>query len=445
MTPALVISGTSSGVGKTSVALGICRALARRGVRIGPAKVGPDYLDPTYLSLAAGRACSNFDPWMMGESAVRRAAAAIDADFLLIEGVMGLYDGADADSDDGSTAHVARLLEAPVWLVVDARGVGRSFAATVQGFVNFPGAPRITGIVANRCGSERHAAMLREALLSVGLPKLVGAIPRNALPGLARQHLGLVAASNESIPEPTLNALADSVELHLELPTATIRHRAPHPPAFPDARSRLAVAWDAAFSFAYADLWRALEERGIAPVRFSPLADSAVPSADGLFLPGGYPEAHAERLTDNHRMLDSVRAFAATGRPIYAECGGLMYLSAGIALADGRRLPMAGVLPSWTRMLPHHRTLGYAEVSLREDTCLGRAGDKLRGHEFHYSELETEPAGWTPVYQVAYRRGTSAREGWKRGAILASYIHLHLPSHPASLLALATHLGHSAC
>lgn len=456
MIPVLVIAGTQSGVGKTSVALGLCRALARRGVRVQPAKVGPDYLDPTHLARAAGRPCWNLDPWMMGESYVRALAATADADLLLIEGVMGLYDGADAGCDDGSTAQVARLLDAPVWLVADAHGAARSFAATVHGFATFPGAPRLAGVIANRCGSDRHVAVLREALAAVGLPPLVGAIPRDGLPALASRHLGLVAAAEDT----PLDALADAVERQVPLEQIELRLQggggclpAPFSPSCPPqvdpphpvTSSRLAVAWDAAFSFAYADLWLALERLGVAVVRFSPLIDKAVPEAAGLYLPGGYPELHAVALAANAPMLASVRAFCASGRPVYAECGGLMYLAQGVTLADGQCLSLAGVLPAWTRMLPRRKALGYAEVRLERDSLLGARGGQLRGHEFHYSELENDPAGWEPVYAVTNRRGATAREGWQRGQILASYVHLHLASRPNALAALAAALERRPC
>lgn len=440
MIPALVISGTQSGVGKTSIALGICRALARRGVRVQPAKVGPDYLDPTHLAQAAGRPCWNLDPWMMGADYVRSLASSADADLLLVEGVMGLYDGADAAGDDGSTAQVARLLDAPVWLVADAHGAARSFAATAHGFVAFPGAPRIAGIIANRCGSERHAALLRDAVASVGLPPLVGAVPAGALPTLASRHLGLVAAADDG----PLDTLADAVERHVRLPETKPQPAIAAHVAQP-ARRRLAVAWDAAFSFAYADLWPALERLGVAIVRFSPLADAAVPEADGLYLPGGYPELHAEALAANAPMLAALRAFCASGRPVLAECGGMMALSQGIELVDGRRLPMAGVLAAWTRMLPKRKALGYAEATLRAACWLGAAGDRLRGHEFHYSELCSDPPDWEPILDLAYRRGERGHDGWRQGNVIAGYLHLHLPSHPNRLAALVRALEPSAC
>ncbi len=450
MTDLLVIAGTHSGVGKTSVALGLCRALARRGLHVQPAKVGPDYLDPVHLGEAAGRPCWNLDPWMMGKAYVRSLVASCQADLLLAEGVMGLYDGADATADAGSTAELARLLDAPVWLVVDAGGVARSFAATVHGFCSFPGHPRITGVIANRCGGERHVQMLREALDSVGLPPLVGAIPGGALPTLASRHLGLVAAAGGE----AIEAVADAVERHVTLPErgAPLRHEAPPVTAprqsTPPPTKRqvtLGVAWDAAFSFVYADHWTALAQAGITVRRFSPVSEAELPEVDGLYFPGGYPELHAADLSRNQAMRAAVAAFAASGRPVYAECGGLMYLAKSIELCDGTTLPMAGVLPARSRMRQGRFSLGYAEIELVRATCLGARGDRLRGHEFHYSELVESPAGWEPSYAVSYRRGATKLEGWQRGNVLVSYFHLHLASRARTLAALRAALEANKC
>lgn len=449
MSPALVIAGTGSGVGKTSLALGLARALSGRGLRVQPAKVGPDYLDPTHLAAAAGRPCWNLDPWMMGWDYVRGLLAAADADLLLIEGAMGLYDGANAEDDAGSTAELARRLGIPVWLIDEARGRGRSFATGILGFVRAPGAPRISGIIANRCGSERHRALLADALRSLALPPLLAALPEGALPELPSRHLGLRAADAAT----PIAAMAEAVAARLD-PALALQHAAPPDlpppaaapaPAAPRPAPTLAMACDEACSFAYADLWPALERAGVRVVRCSPLADAALPDADGLYLPGGYPELHAARLAANTRFLAALRAFAASGRPVFAECGGLMLLSQGIELADGGRCAMAGVLPAWTRMLPRRRALGYAEVVLQRDHWLGPAGSRLRGHEFHYSELVAPPAGWEPLFAVEGRRGERGQDGWCRGAVLASYVHLHLPSQPAALAGLAAALRSRPC
>jgi cobyrinic acid a,c-diamide synthase len=474
--PTLVIAGTHSGVGKTSLTLALARALARRGLKVQTFKVGPDFLDPTYLALASGHPCYNLDGWMAGHDHCRRlfARATTDADCALVEGVMGLFDGADAQSDEGSTAEIARLLDAPVILVVNVHGMGRSLAALVKGYTTFQTDLRFTGVVANHCGSERHAALLSDSLQAAGLPPLLGAIPRGAFPELASRHLGLVTADRVQLPESLLDALADALEQNLspealfpEMPTRTAKAAAPpdsgkrrNAPAsrqmklFPEpdaaiaeqrvagapSRLRLGVAWDAAFHFYYQDLFDALRTSGCEVIFFSPLDDRRLPEGlSGLYLGGGYPELHAERLAENGEMLAAIRAYAVSGRPLYAECGGLMYLSRGIETA-GRFYPLAGVLPARTRMLPARKALGYVEVALTEDSLWGRRGDVLRGHEFHYSELIDDPVSdpaWRKVYSLRRRRADTAdaveTEGYQNGAILASYLHLHGASRPAAV------------
>jgi len=481
--------------------------------------VGPDFLDPTYLALASGRPCYNLDGWMAGHDHCRRlfARATSDADCALVEGVMGLFDGADAQSDEGSTAEIARLLDAPVILVVNVHGMGRSFAALVKGYTTFQTDLRFTGVVANHCGSERHAALLSDSLQTAGLPPLLGAIPRGAFPELASRHLGLVTADRGQLPESLLDALADALEQYLSLETLFPKmltkttkatapldpgkrsdapdscqmetfEKSPHivvpakagiqevlkgldscfrrnddlpvsgkiqrPPQmklFPEpaaaiaeqkvagapARLRIGIARDAAFHFYYQDLFDALRTSGCEVLFFSPLDDRRLPEGlFGLYLGGGYPELHAERLAENEEMLAAIRAYAGSGRPLYAECGGLMYLSRGIE-ADGRFYPLAGVLPTRTRMLTGKKALGYVEVALAEDSLWGRRGELLRGHEFHYSELIDDPASdpaWRKVYALRRRRtDTVETEGYQNGAILASYLHLHYASRPAAV------------
>ena len=482
--PTLVIAGTHSGAGKTSFTLALARALARRGRETQTFKVGPDFLDPTYLALASGRPCYNLDGWMAGHDHCRHlfARATSDADCALVEGVMGLFDGADGQSDEGSTAEIARLLDAPVILVVNVHGMGRSFAALVKGYTTFQTDLRFTGVVANHCGSERHAALLSDSLQAAGLPPLLGAIPRGAFPELASRHLGLVTADRGQLPESLLDALADALEQNLSLETLfpkmltkTTKATAPLDPGkrsdapdscqmtlFPEpnaaerselpvatpaigtpefapshGRLRIGVARDAAFHFYYQDLFDALRTSGCEVLFFSPLDDRRLPEGlFGLYLGGGYPELHAERLAENGEMLAAIRAYAGSGRPLYAECGGLMYLSRGIE-ADGRFYPLAGVLPTRTRMLTGKKALGYVEVALAEDSLWGRRGELLRGHEFHYSELIDDPASdpaWRKVYSLRRRRtDTVETEGYQNGAILASYLHLHYASRPAAV------------
>jgi cobyrinic acid a,c-diamide synthase len=482
--PTLIIAGTHSGAGKTSFTLALARALTRRGLKVQTFKAGPDFLDPTYLALASGRPCYNLDGWMAGHDHCRRlfARAAGDADCALVEGVMGLFDGADVQSDEGSTAEIARLLDAPVVLVANVHGMGRSFAALVKGYTTFEGGLHFAGVVANQCGSERHAAWLSDSLRAAGLPPLLGAIPRGAFPELASRHLGLVSADRGQLPESLLDALADALEQNLSLETLfpkmlTKRTKTTAPLDFgerrdaPDSRQmklfpepkaverskppvaiptieapefapshgrlRIGVARDAAFHFYYQDLFDALQALGCEVVFFSLLDDRRLPEGlSGLYLGGGYPELHAAELAANGEMLAAIRAYADSGKPLYAECGGLMLLSQGIE-ANGRFYPLAGLLPTRTRMLTARKELGYVEVALTEDSLWGRRGDLLRGHEFHYSELIDDPVSdpaWRKIYSLRRRRTeTVEAEGYQNGAILASYTHLHYASRPAAV------------
>lgn len=444
--PKLVIAGTSSGVGKTSLTLGLTAALRRRGLKVQTFKVGPDFLDPTWLSLASGRPCINLDGWMCGPKYVQEqfAKASADADIAIIEGVMGLFDGADPASAQGSTAEIARWLEAQVLLVVNAHGMARSLAALVKGYTEFDPELHLAGTIANRCGSTRHAEWLGDALAAVGLPPLAGAVMRDSLPSLPSRHLGLVTADRQNLSVTALGSLADAVEQQLNLPR--ILGLAENLPSSPPAVAvtatqkvqgrpvRIGLAFDEAFHFYYPDNLQALEDAGATLVRFSPMHDAALPTdLDALLLGGGYPEEHAAILEANHPMREAVAAFASADRPIYAECGGLMYLSEGIELRNGTRHAMAGVLPFATRMLATRKRLGYAEVRQLAKGPFGAAGTCLRGHEFHYSEPVTGPPApdWQPGWQVSYRRASEpVSEGFTRGRLFASYVHLHFASHP---------------
>jgi cobyrinic acid a,c-diamide synthase len=421
------------------------RALTRRGLRVQPFKVGPDFLDPTYLTLAAGRDCLNLDSWMMGPEYVKAlfARSTADADVAVIEGVMGLFDGADADGLAGSTAEIAKILNVPVLLLVHAHGVARSIAPLVKGFAEFEEGVDVAGVVANRAGSSRHREILAEALSTAGLPPLLGSVPRDAYPELQSRHLGLLTADRESLPESTLESLADAVEAHLDLEHLLEIARPPvgeaggesstaRTPASP--RVRLGVARDSAFHFYYRDNLEVFERLGAELIFFSPLLDTQLPEGvDALYLGGGYPEVHAPALSQNRGLLASIRAFAESGRVVYAECGGLVYLSQSIETLEGKALPLAGVLPFRTRMLERRKALGYVEVETTAPSVWGGNRTLLRGHEFHYSEIvgkEPLPEGWSRTYRVQARRSAEpVREGYARGNILASYMHLHWACH----------------
>jgi len=451
--PRLVIAGTGSGVGKTSLSLGLARALTRHGLRVQTFKVGPDFLDPSYLTLASGRPCYNLDGWMTGQPYVRQlfARATRDADIAVIEGVMGLFDGASPSSLEGSTAEIALWLEAPVLLAVNTHGVARSLAAIAKGYAEFEPSIRLAGVIANQSGSERHRSWLSEALSSAKLPPLVGCMPRGALPTLHSRHLGLIAADPQVLPQETLDQLATACEGHLDLEllvrlassageiedaeaSPPIAEQTPSPP-----KVRIGLARDAAFHFYYPDNLELLAECGAELVEFSPIKDPSLPSGlAGLYLGGGYPEVHAEALSANRSLLEDIRSFAAAGRCIYAECGGLMYLGRALTTLDGSRLALAGVLPIETAMLKSLRSLGYVEVTPASDSlwCQGNGEDtpSLRGHEFHYSRVtldETVAAGWHTAYRARRRRSQAAEtEGFCKGSIVASYVHLHFASCP---------------
>jgi len=465
--PRIVIAGTQSGVGKTSLTLAIITALRRRGLKVQTFKVGPDFLDPTYLAMASGRPCYNLDGWMAGRDYVSRlfARASRGADLSVIEGVMGLFDGADPTGSEGSTAEIARWLHAPVILVAEVYGMARSLAALVKGYSVFENDLDMAGVIANRCGSERHASMLAASLAAEVLPPLVGGVPQGAMPRLPSRHLGLVRADSGNLSPMILDELAAVFERHASLDDIIdiARHAPPLETAatgadsnrtgfcapaggveqagYPRIQSKgisIGVARDAAFHFYYQDLFDELEMRGCTLNYFSPLADGSLPAGlDALYFGGGYPEEHAEALSKNKAMLLAIQKFSQSGRPIYGECGGLMYLCRKLEKQNGSQYPMVGLIPAATRMLDRLKSLGYVEVTLNTNSLWGVSGAVLRGHEFHYSELTSDPtkeSDWKAVYALKRRRtDDAAREGFQNSRVLASYVHLHLASRPEAL------------
>jgi cobyrinic acid a,c-diamide synthase len=431
--PTLLVAAPGSGHGKTTVMCGLAAALRRSGVDVRAFKAGPDYLDPTWHAVATGRPSRNLDAWMTGPDGVRAtfARGAAGGDLALVEGVMGLFDGRDPRALDGSGAELALLLGAPVLLVMDASGMARTAAALVEGLARHVPGVRVTGVVFNRVGSRGHTALLAEALEGSGIPVL-GGLPKAPALTLPERHLGLHAADTGA--GALVAAIADHVAEHVDLDAvrrlAVPVHVGDTPcetsDVSPPARVRIGVARDAAFSFYYEDNLYLLVAAGAELVPFSPLADATLPPVDGLYLGGGYPEAHAATLAANTSLRAAVRAFDG---PVYAECGGLMFL--GEALDDA---PMCGVLPLRTRMGDRLRALGYREVVTTRDTVLGPAGTRFRGHEFHYSELAAPP-DLAPAYAMTGRRGVGV-EGWARGNVLGSYVHAHFGSNPS----LATNL-----
>ena len=435
--PRLMITGTHSGCGKTSIAAGLLRAFLRRGTSVQPYKVGPDFLDPPHLTLAAGRPCRNLDGWMLPKPTLIEvfARGADGAGAAVIEGMMGLYDGVGGAGDEGSTAEVARWLSAPVILVVDVSASARSAAASALGFTVFDPQLNVAGVIANRAGGPRHVQTLRDALASSGI-SLLGALPTNPDYAVAERHLGLLPAD-----EATLDVLADAVAEYVDL-EAVLRIARTAPPlvvagssAFPPMplapSVRIGVARDEAFSFYYQDSLEMLEAHGAHLVSFSPLRDADLPPVDGLYLGGGHPEAHGEALAANRAMREAVAAAVRGATPIYAECGGLLYLTQRLEDGAGRGHAMVGVVPGVARMQDRPAALSYVTLEAREDSLLLRAGESVRAHEFHHSTVELrEPAGL--VYRSVDGRGIAdGLDGVRLPGGVASYAHLHLAANAA--------------
>jgi cobyrinic acid a,c-diamide synthase len=436
-TPRVVLAAPSSGAGKTSIATGLVAALTARGLSVSPHKVGPDYIDPGYAGLAAGRPGRNLDPWLVGEERIAPLFlhGARGADVAVVEGVMGLFDGAShpyVEPGFASTAHVAALLRAPVVLVVDASSQARSVAALVHGFATFDPAVRLGGVVLNRVGTDRHEAILREALDGAGVPVL-GAVRRLETLATPSRHLGLVPAAERTAEAlDTVRALGEVVAGSVDLDAVLrLARSAPDLSAEPwdpelevtpvEGRPRIAVAGGPAFTFGYAEHAELLAAAGAEVVTVDPLRDAALPEGTtGLVVGGGFPEVYAAQLSANEGLRADVAVLAARGGPIAAECAGLLYLSRSL---DG--VPMCGVLDVETAMTPR-LTLGYRAAVATADSVLVPAGTRVRGHEFHRTTA-TPGAGPTAAWQWA----PGAAEGFVAGGVHASYLHLHWAGQPA--------------
>ncbi len=398
------------------------RALTARGMAVAPFKIGPDYIDPSHHRAAAGRPARSLDTWMLSSDAVLGvfARGTAHADVAVIEGVMGMFDGRAGPPPNGSTAEVAALLRAPIVLVIDARAMAQTAGAIALGLGSAVPGVRIAGVILNRVAGEAHAEMCRTAIQDMAGVPVLGWLPRDPAVGVPERHLGLAQAEERTVDFDRLTALVNE---HIDLDALlAVARRAPAldaPAAIPPMVSArgaiIGVARDAAFSFYYEDSLDLLRACGAEIKFFSPLADNAPPGDAGLlYFGGGYPELYAEALAANSSMRAAVKTFAESGRPIYAECGGLMYLCRG----------MVGIVPAVAAMT-ERVTLGYRELEVLHDSPLAQAGQRLRGHEFHYSRLVVD----TPL-PPAYRMSDGREEGYLLGNVLASYVHVHLGSDP---------------
>jgi cobyrinic acid a,c-diamide synthase len=441
MRGSVIIAGTQSGSGKTTLSVGIMAALKAAGLPVQPFKVGPDFIDPAYHAFITGMPSRNLDGWMMGKKAVRETFArhAPGCGVAVIEGVMGLFDGTGKDGLEGSTAEVAKLTGAPVVLVVDARSMAGSAAALVKGFETLDPEINIAGVILNRVGSARHEELLRSAIKRSCGSKVIGAVPRDEGLDIPSRHLGLTTDVAGILTKKFVNRLRRVVEKHVDMKALlNIAAKAPKPDAVPERPSRkktakLAVAMDEAFCFYYQDNLDILEAAGLEIVPFSPLKDGGLPEGvSGIYLGGGYPEMYALGLSFNDFVKTDIAQAAGDGIPVYAECGGLMYMTRGITDKDGVFFQMAGVLPGQSTMLDRRHALGYREVTPGPANALFPQGGNARGHEFHYSETVFDKARSRHAWLMK-KNGDDReyKEGFTARNVTASYVHLHFASNAA--------------
>lgn len=442
---AFIVAGTHSGCGKTSISLGLMASLARKGVAVQPFKCGPDFIDPGHHALACARngepvPSHNLDGWMLSESTnidiFNRYGA--ECDVAIIEGVMGLFDGISGTADHGSTAQMSKNLGLPVILVVDARSMARSAAALVSGYAGFDPDVNIAGVIFNRVGSDSHCELLHEAMSLVPDVPVLGCLKRDEAIATPSRHLGLVTPDQEGPDMSRYQRLADWVETGLDLDSLLgalpdIEVVPPFEPVPQLPSVTIGLARDNAFCFYYEENLRLLREAGARLIEFSPLEDTRLPEQlDGLYLGGGYPELYVFELGQNNKLRREIKEFCESGRPVYAECGGFMYLMNDIITGRGR-YAMSGVFPIRAEMFEKFRALGYREVTTQADTVLGPADTCARGHEFHYSSIQDDPGmqSLLSIYSMTGRKGPiDTPEGFQVGNTLGSYVHMHFGSNP---------------
>jgi cobyrinic acid a,c-diamide synthase len=418
-------------------------ALVKRGLKVAPFKVGPDFIDPGHHSRITGVGCRNLDGWMLSQNFNLDAFAKCmkDADIAVVEGVMGLFDGYDGRSEAGSTAQMAKWLGLPVILLVDAASMARSAAAIVMGFEQFDADLTFAGVLFNNLGSSRHLQYLKEAVQErIEMPCL-GGILRNKDIAIPERHLGLVTREDHPLAEESIDRLADLIEESIDLEslldnltdiTTLPKQIQGRQHTRIEKRVRIAVARDNAFCFYYADNLELLENQGAELVFFSPMGDRNLPeNIDGLYFGGGYPELFAGKLAENSGLGNRVKEKSADGMPIYGECGGFMYLCEELVDLNNNKYRMSGCFPFATRMFTRLKALGYREITLTRNTVIGNAGLTIRGHEFHYSELVSLSRDVPTAYSILDRSGMDkAPEGYLINHTLGSYNHLHFGSQP---------------
>jgi len=440
MTPAFLISGTHSGVGKTTVSFAIMSILDEIGFDVQPFKVGPDFIDPGYHKLATGRESVNLDLWMMGLSNVRKSFAQFSAhrDVAVIEGMGALFDG-EQGTERGSAAYLAKKLDVPILLVIDVWGMTRSATALINGFMSFDPHVRIAGIILNRAGSEGHYQMVLNSLPSRIRRLVLGYLLRSNHLSVPERHLGLLTLEENSEAFKVKDALLRSAKQTIDvkrlarvfnIKKSTVSESLVN--AKTSTRQvRVGIARDKAFCFYYMENLAMLEEAGAELLPFSPLDDANPPDdLDGLYLGGGYPESFPDVLSNNKNMRRKILELSRAGMPMYAECGGLMYMGRSLKNFDGQKYPMVSVLPIDTQMDKNYLAIKYVEIETTAETLLGPKGTKARGQEFHQSRLVSSHSE-NGCYKVTTNAGKVFSEGFKQANVLASYIHLHFKSNPS--------------
>lgn len=433
MIPRLVIAGVASSVGKTSISIALMNALREKDYKVQGFKVGPDYIDPSYHATVTGRQSRNLDPWLMGEKGLLESfySASKDADFAIIEGVMGLFDGLSGVSNFASTAHIAKLLKSPVVLVMDAAKAARSVAAVALGFMKFDTEIKIAGLILNNVAGEKHAKYCIDAIKQKVKVPVLGAIKRNKEVQLQERHLGLVPTSERKELQKKVMSVAKYMQEQINVgQVVSIAKKAPKLHIKTNSirkniNTTIAVALDESFNFYYADNLDRLRSLGAELKFFSPINDETIPDADGLCLGGGFPEVLADMLEKNSSMLRSVRNAASHGMPIYAECGGLMYLTRSITEFNGKKHNMVNLFDADT-IMDKKLTLSYTEAKITDECLIARAGKTIRGHEFHYSKINNLPKDARYVYKLSRGKGINGTmDGFMEYNTLASYMHLH--------------------
>jgi cobyrinic acid a,c-diamide synthase len=443
-TPRLVIAGTASNVGKTILTAGLIAAFKARGLTVQSFKVGPDYIDAAYLAHVSGRPCRNLDSWMLGEGALRQVLAqgALGADLALVEGMLGLFDGRSG-STGGSTADVARIIKAPVVLVMDVSDMTESAAAVALGFKTYAESPKIAGVLLNNVRSDAHRRIAEDAIWGIAKLPVLGALRAMPQLDIPQRQRGLLPVTENKEWDRMIGVLSETidrdVDLDLLLRIANKAELVPLVPkkvfqGKPDVGQpvRLAVAYDDAFNFYYPENLELLEEHGAQVVPFSPLEDDHLPQdASGVYLGGGFPEIFVEPLAKNHAMAESIQQAYRSGVPIYAECGGLMYLGRSLRTDSGTKYGMAGVIPVDVEMDGEIHRFGYRQLLTLEENILSPRGQFYRGHEFHWSRITGHNGDLKPAYQMQNADGeVIGYEGFVAPNLLASYVHLHFGQNP---------------